>query len=249
MAFIDLETTGLDTDEARIVQLATLKLFPGGETILHSRMVNPGMPIPPGAVAIHGITDQSVAGCPRFREIAPGVAAFLAGCDLAGYNIAAYDVPLLEAEFRRAGVEFSLEGRRIVDAMRIFHTREPRNLEGAVRFYCGGRDIEDAHSAEADTLSSFEVLVGQFKRYPDLPLDLDELDRISRPPEWFDRNGKLIWRDGELCLNFGKHKERVLSEVVTADPGYLDWILGRDFSHEVKAAIQRARATVSAHRR
>ena len=166
----------------------------------------------------------------------------------AGYNIAAYDVPLLEAEFRRAGVEFSLEGRRIVDAMRIFHTREPRNLEGAVRFYCGG-DIEDAHSAEADTLSSFEVLVGQFKRYPDLPLDLDELDRISRPPEWFDRNGKLIWRDGELCLNFGKHKERVLSEVVTADPGYLDWILGRDFSHEVKAAIQRARATVSAHRR
>ena len=92
-----------------------------------------------------------------------------------------------------AGVEFSLEGRRIVDAMRIFHTREPRNLEGAVRFYCG-RDIEDAHSAEADTLSSFEVLVGQFKRYPDLPLDLDELDRISRPPEWFDRSGKLIWR-------------------------------------------------------
>ena len=166
----------------------------------------------------------------------------------AGYNIAAYDVPLLEAEFRRVGVEFSLEGRRIVDAMRIFHTREPRNLEGAVRFYCG-LDIEDAHSAEADTLSSFQVLVGQFKRYPDLPLDLDELDRISRPPEWFDRNGKLIWRDGELCLNFGKHKERVLSEVVTADPGYLDWILGRDFSHEVKAAIQRARATVSAHRR
>ena len=166
----------------------------------------------------------------------------------AGYNIAAYDVPLLEAEFRRVGVEFSLEGRRIVDAMRIFHTREPRNLEGAVRFYCG-RDIEDAHSAEADTLSSFQVLVGQFKRYPDLPLDLDELDRISRPPEWFDRNGKLIWRDEELCLNFGKHKERVLSEVVTVDPGYLDWILGRDFSHEVKAAIQRARATVSAHRR
>ena len=249
MAFIDLETTGLDTNEARIVQLATLKLTPGGKTILHSRMVNPGMPIPPGAVAIHGITDQSVAGCPRFREIAPGVAAFLAGCDLAGYNIAAYDVPLLEAEFRRVGVEFSLEGRRIVDAMRIFHTREPRNLEGAVRFYCGGRDIEDAHSAEADTLSSFEVLVGQFKRYPDLPLDLDELDRISRPPEWFDRNGKLIWRDGELCLNFGKHKERVLSEVVTADPGYLDWILGRDFSAEVKDAIQRARATVSAHRR
>ena len=241
VAFIDLETTGLDTDEARIVQLATLKLFPSGETILHSRMVNPGMPIPPGAVAIHGITDENVAGCPRFGEIAPGVAAFLAGCDLAGYNIAAYDVPLLEAEFRRAGIEFSLEGRRIVDAMRIFHTREPRNLEGAVRFYCG-LDIEDAHSAEADTLSSFQVLVGQFKRYPDLPLDLDELDRISRPPEWFDRSGKLIWQDGELCLNFGKHKEHVLSEVVESDPGYIEWMLRKDFAAEVKAAIKRTMA-------
>ena len=125
--------------------------------------------------------------------------------------------------------------------MRIFHTREPRNLEGAVRFYCG-RDIEDAHSAEADTLSSFQVLVGQFKRYPDLPLDLDELDRISRPPEWFDRSGKLIWQDGELCLNFGKHKEHVLSEVVEADPGYIEWMLRKDFAAEVKDAIKRTRA-------
>ena len=248
LVHLDLESTGTDVSEDRIVEIAALKLDSSGDTILHSKKVNPGIPIPPGAAAIHGITDDDVAGCPEFGGIASKVAAFLAGCDLAGYNIAGFDLPLLEAEFRRAGVEFSLEGRRIVDAMRIFHTREPRNLEGAVRFYCG-RDIEDAHSAEADTLSSFEVLVGQFKRYPDLPLDLDELDRTSRPPEWFDRSGKLIWQDGELCLNFGKHKERALSEVVTADPGYLDWILGRDFSHEVKAAIQRARATVSAHRR
>ena len=242
VAFIDLETTGLDTDEAHIVQLATLKLSPGGKTILHSRMVNPGMPIPPGAVAVHGITDENVAGCPRFGEIAPGVAAFLAGCDLAGYNIAAYDVPLLEAEFRRAGVEFSLEGRRIVDAMRIFHSREPRNLEGAVRFYCGGRDIKDAHSAEADTLSTLEILAEQLDRYRDLPADIDELDRISRPPAWFDRDGRLVWRDGELCFGFGKHRGRLLSEVAEEAPGYLEWILRDDFSLKVKDAITMAKA-------
>ena len=241
VTFIDLETTGIDTDEDRIVQLATLKLCPGGATILHSKMVNPGMPIPPGAVAIHGITDEDVFGCPQFGEIASKVAAFLAGCDLAGYNIVGFDLPLLEAEFRRVGVEFSLEGRRIVDVMRIFHARVPRTLEGAVRFYCE-REIEDAHSADADTLSSFEVFVGQFERYPDLPPDLDELDRISRPPEWFDRDGKLIWQDGELCLNFGKHKGSSLGDVVEADPGYLDWILRKDFSVEVKDAIQKARA-------
>ena len=241
VGFIDLETTGLDPDEDRIVQLAVLKLLPGGETILHSRIVNPGKPIPQAATAIHGITDEDVAGCPEFGKIAAKVAAFLVGCDLAGYNIAGFDVPLLEAEFRRARVAFSLEGRRIVDMMRIFHGREPRNLEGAVRFYCE-RDIEGAHSAEADTLSSFEVLVGQFKRYPDLPLDLDELDRISRPPEWFDRNGKLIWQDGELYLNFGRQKGRPLIEAIEADPGYIEWMLRSDFTREVKEAIQSARA-------
>ncbi len=241
LVHLDLESTGTDVREDRIVEIATLELFPDGKTILHSKKVNPGIPIPPDAVAIHGISDDDVVGCPKFGQIASRVAALLAGCDLAGYNIAAYDVPLLEAEFRRANVEFSIKGRRIVDVMRIFHTRVPRTLEGAVRYYCD-RDIEDAHSAEADTLSSFEVLVGQFERYPDLPPDLDELDRISRPPGWFDRDGKLAWRDGELCLNFGKHKERPLMEVIEAACGYIEWMLRSDFTREVKEAIQSARA-------
>ena len=237
----DLETTGLDTSKDRIVEIATLKLFPGGDTDLRGSRVNPGMPIPPEATEVHKITDELVAACPTFAEIAPKVAAFMDGCDLAGYNVARFDVPLLEAEFRRVGEEFSIEDRRIVDVMRIYHDREPRDLTAAVRYYCGG-NIEDAHSALADTLSTLEILAEQLDRYRDLPADIDELDRISRPPAWFDRDGRLVWRDGELCFGFGKHRGRLLSEVAEEAPGYLEWILRKDFAQEVKDAIASTKA-------
>ena len=242
LVFFDLETTGTNTSKDRIVEIATVKLAPGGSTDLRGVRVNPGVPIPPDASEVHGITDEHVADCAKFAEIAPKVAAFMEGCDLAGYNIARFDVPVLEAEFHRADIEFSLEGRRIVDMMRIYHDRERRDLEAAVGFYCR-RDIEGAHSAKDDTVSSFEVLLGQLERYPDLSPDLEELDRLARPdPSWFDRDGKLAWRDGELCINFGKHKGNALSEVVEAAPDYLDWILRKDFSQEVKDAIAQTKA-------
>ena len=168
LAVFDLETTGLNVDDARTVEIAVLRIEPPGAFASHSRRVNPGRPIPAEATAVHGITDEDVAHEPSFRDIAPRLARFLDGCDLAGFNIGGFDIPVLEAEFRRAGLVFSMEGRRIVDAQGIFHHYERRDLAAAVRFYTG-RDIEDAHSAQGDLVSTLYVLRGQ-------------LDPLRRPP-------------------------------------------------------------------
>ena len=243
LVFIDLETTGTDPLSDRIVEIGAIKLYPSGETeLLHTR-VNPGVPIPAGASAVHGITDELVAERPVFAETAPAVAEFLLDCDLAGFGVVRFDIPLLEAEFRRAGIEFSISHRWVVDALRIFHDRERRDLAAAVDFYTG-REIEAAHSAIADAMSSVEVLWGQFERYANLPTELKELDRLSgqrRPdPSWLDPDGRLVWRDGRVLMNFGRYAGRALVDVRSEDPGYLEWVLQRDFSDEVKKAILNA---------
>lgn len=245
LAFIDLETTGLSARTNHIVEIAMLRITPTGEMTAYSTRVNPGVPIPAEATAVHRITDQLVAERPRFGAIAPEVAAFLAGCDIAGFGIVRFDLPFLAEELRRADIEFTITDRAIVDAMAIFHDREPRDLAAAVRFYCG-RELEDAHAAEADTFASFDVLAAQLDRYPDLPTDVQALDRISAPDRpdssTFDREGRLVWQDGSLHISFGKYAGRSLHDVVTTDPGYADWMLGTDFSPEVKEAIARTRA-------
>ena len=205
LAFIDLETTGLSTQEDRIVQMAVLKLSPGGECTSRSTLVDPGGPIPPAATAVHGITDEQVAGQPRFAALAPQLATSLEHCDFAGFNVARFDLPLLLAEFRRAGCEFSLEGREVIDAQAIFHQRAPRTLEAALGFYCG-RELTGAHDALADVEAALKVLEGQFGYYGDLPTDLVELTAIARPG-WLDAEGVLVWREGELHLNIGRHRE------------------------------------------
>ena len=189
----DLETTGTIPRIDRIAQIGAAKVSVSGDIDLRCATVNPGVPIPPEATAVHGISDEMVAGRPSFTEIAPEVADFFADCDLAGFGIARFDIPLLQAEFRRAGIEFSMQGRRIIDALSVYHERERRDLAAAVELYCG-RPIEDAHSAGADALHSLDVLVGQFSRYPDLPTDLHELHRTSRRPNpsWFDPDGRLV---------------------------------------------------------
>ena len=238
LVFFDLETTGTFPLTDRIVQIGAIKVSPDGDTDLQCEIVNPGGPIPPEATAVHGITDEVVADRPSFTEIAPRVADFFADCDLAGFGIARFDVPLLEAEFCRAGIAFSTEGRRIVDALRLYHERERRDLAAAVDLYCG-RPIEDAHSAAADAMHSLEVLAGQFKRYPDLLADLDALDRLSlgADPSWLDREGKLVWRGDTLVLNFGKHRGRSLGDLAESDRGYLEWMLRAEFSDDVKGAV------------
>lgn len=241
LAVIDLETTGTDVETARIVQIGYLILVDGGfaehrETLL----INPGIPIPAEASAIHGITDAMVAQAPTFDELAGAILEDLAECDLAGFNIEKFDLPLLKAEFLRAGYVGFGADRRVVDAMRICHQREKRDLGWASRFYLG-RDHSDGHDALADAAVTAEILVEQVRRYG-LPQDAAGLEAAchERPPEWVDPDGKLRWQGTEAVFAFGKMAGKTLRDVVAKDRGFLEWMLGKDFSPELKTIVGEA---------
>ena len=245
LAFIDLETTGTSVSTDRVVEVAVLKLFPDGTVDLRSQRVNPGIPISPEATAVHGITDADVSERPNFRRIAASLLSFLDDCDIAGFGVARFDLRVLEAEFARAELEFSIRERAVVDALAIFFDREPRGLRAAMQFYCG-RDLDNAHNAEGDVLGSLEVLAAQLERYPDLPTEIGGLDLLSAPvrpdPSWLDPDGVLMWHSDSACLNVGKHKGVPLASVLATDPGYIDWMLGSTFSDQVKEILSDARA-------
>jgi DNA polymerase-3 subunit epsilon len=242
LAFFDLETTGTDVGRDRIVEISVLKIHPDGHEDLRTRRIDPGIPIPPEATEIHGIRDEDVAGEPRFEQVARSLADFLEDCDLGGFGIQRFDLPLLAQEFQRAGVEFDLAGRSVVDALAIFHRKEPRNLEAAVRFYCG-REHEGAHGAEADIRATYDVLRGQLDRYDDLPTRPAELHAYcGRGRErHVDLAGKLVWKRGEVAFNFGKFRGQLLRDVVASEPDYLEWLLRSDFPDEVRSIIEKAR--------
>jgi DNA polymerase-3 subunit epsilon len=241
LVVLDLETTGKRVQIDRIVEISTLKLLPDGTNQIKTRRLNPGIPIPPEATEVHGITDADVANETSFRQIARGLAAYLEGCDLCGYNIWSFDVKVLLAEFKRAEVPFSTEGRHIVDPCRIFFRREPRDLTGALRFYCG-MGHEGAHKAEADVLAALLVLDGQAERYHDLPRTIPGLHASMEYPDMVDPDGKFVRReDGAIVFAFGKkHPGERLDEVARTDPDYLGWILKDDFSDEVKLVVRQA---------
>lgn len=241
----DLETTGTDTERDRIVEIALIRVEPLGLRREFATRVNPGVPIPPEATRVHGISDADVAGAPRFAEIAAEVVALLEGADLAGFNTGRFDLPLLLREFERAGVQLDLAGRRHVDACRIFHQRERRDLTAAVAFYTG-QSHAGAHSALADARATLEVLDGQFDRYPDLPRDLNALHKISNPDEgrFIDRTRKFGWNEaGEPAIAFGRHRWRSLRELAQIDPGYLEWIArSADFANDARQIASEALA-------
>jgi len=241
LAFIDVETTGLNPYSDRIVELSILKVHPEGAEEYHSRRVNPGIPIPPDATAVHGITDEDVTDKPRFRQYAKGIRNFLEGCDIAGFNVIKFDLSFLEAEFARANIEFSRRGRYLVDSQIIYHQRDPRNLEAAYQKYCG-REMENAHSAEEDAKTAAEVLDGQLHMYQDLPRDVAGLCALCYQvgENAIDSEGKFIWSEGEAVCNFGKHKGQLLSEIAADTPDYLEWICRGDFSFEVKEIAMKA---------
>lgn len=248
LAVLDIESTGLDPKNARIVELAVLRFAPddqpdryrhcseGGQVIPFRHRLDPGVPIPPAAAAIHKITDADVTGQPTFRAIGCQLARFLEGCDLAGYNVARFDLPLLCAEFDRAGVEFSLDGRRIVDLMPLFHKLQPRDLAAAVRHYVG-REHEGAHGAFADAAGAAAVLDGMLAHHPDLPrsiADLHERTTEADTRRWFVAEG------GPLVFAKGKHRGRELEEVAHAEQGYLRWMLGLDLLPVDRLTVERA---------
>lgn len=247
LAVFDLETTGVDVEKDRIVQIAIIRVEPDGRRRTFESLVNPERPIPAEATRVHGIKDTDVADKPTFAQIRREVEEIMEGADLAGFNSIRFDAPLLQNELRWAGSKMDLGQAKQVDAMRIFHLMEPRNLEAALRFYCG-RELENAHSALADTEATLAVLDAQVGRYEDLPADVEALHRLCNPDEgrFVDRTGKFAWNEaGEAVFTFGKLKGKSLQQAVQGDGrGYLEWMLGKDFSGEVKDILRNALAGV-----
>lgn len=236
VAFIDVETTGTNPYSDRVVELSILKIHPNGKEEYKSHRVNPGVPIPAEATAVHHITDDDVAEESEFRRYANSVRDFLEGCDIAGFNVIKFDLPCLEAEFARAGVEFSRKDRYLIDSMVIFHQRERRDLEAAYRKYCGG-EMDNAHCAKEDAKAAAQVLDGQLEMYGDLPRDVAGLGGLyyAVAENYIDAEGKFVWVEDEVICNFGKkHRGHRLEDITLKDPSYLNWIIDTDFSEDVK---------------
>lgn len=241
LAVFDLEATGLNKRTDRIVSLALVRYEPPGTAEQVHYLLNPGIPIPEEATAIHGITDEDVKDAPTFSEMAEVIERHFEGADLAGYNILGYDIQMLTEEFARANRPFSLEGRRILDAQRIFFRNEPRDLGAALRYYCGA-DHENSHDALGDVLATIRVLGGQFERYPELPAEMDALNDYCDPrdPSWADRTGRLKWAKGEVVFNFGKFQGQSLRDTVVNDPNFITWLLRSDFPNDTKQIVRDA---------
>ena len=239
LAVLDLETTGTSVFTDRIVEIAILKLLPNGESMSIRHRVNPEMPIPPSSTAVHGITDADVALEPTFKRLALRIREFLKDCDLAGYNIRRFDMPLLKKEFERTGTPLNDADMHVIDVQTIFHTREPRDLTAAFRYYCD-KEHTGAHGALADVEATAEILMAQLTRYDDLPRDIPSLETMVHPrdPSWVDDDGKIVWEGDQAVLTFGKHKGKDIRELARAEPGYIDWILGGEFPESTKRVLR-----------
>ncbi|MEZ3558587.1 MAG: 3'-5' exonuclease [Duncaniella sp.] len=237
--FFDLETTGVDVTHDRIVEISMIKVLPSGEEIEKTRRVNPGIPIPAEATAVHHITEADVANEPSFRQIAKSLANEMVGCDIAGFNSNRFDIPMLDQEFQRAGVKFDFTKARFVDVQTIFHKKEQRTLVAAYRFYCG-KELDGAHSANADTRATLEVLKSQLDRYDDLPNDIEELSKFSQINRNVDFMGRLIYNDDDKeVINFGKYKGKIAEDIIRKEPSYYDWIMKSDFAQNTKDCFTR----------
>lgn len=242
--FFDLETTGTNIQTDRIVEISLVKLMPNGSFTSKTRRINPEMPIPAEASAIHHITDEDVAGEPTFRQIAASLASQLSGCDIAGFNSNRFDIPLLDQEFHRAGMDFDFSKAKFIDVQTIYHKKEPRTLVAAYRYYCG-KDLTEAHSALADTTATMEVLLAQLEKYDDLPCEVGPLSEYACNNRNVDLMGRLVFDDqGREIINFGKYKGKLAEEVLARDPGYYSWIMGGDFAQNTKNAFTRIRLRI-----
>ena len=241
IVFFDLETTGTNTVTDRIVEISYHKVSPNGREETKTIRINPEMPIPPQATAIHGISDADVANCPTFKVVAKEIIRDIEGCDLAGYNSNRFDIPLLAEELLRADVDIDLMKRKFVDVQVVFHKMEQRTLSAAYKFYCD-KDLIDAHSAEADTIATYEVLQAQLDRYPELQNDVEFLSKFTTQTNNVDFAGRIIYNEkGEEVFNFGKYKNQKVVDVFKSDIGYYGWIMSSDFSLHTKKVLTNIR--------
>ncbi len=239
LVVFDIESTGVSPRKDRIIELAAVKVMPDGSETEKCWLLNPTVPIPKETTAIHGITDEIVAACPTFADKAKEIFAFFDGCDLSGFNADRFDIPCLEEEFARVGLNFAPSARRHVDVQRIYHRMEPRDLSAAVRFYLG-RDHAGAHGAEADARATLEVLKAQLARYEALPKTTAEMDEflVPRDPLNADRTGLLRWKNGELTVNFGKKRGETLKSLLLNEPNFLKWFVKGDFDTEARMIVK-----------
>lgn len=240
--FFDLETTGTNINSDRIVEICYLKIYPNGNEESKTMRINPEMHIPESSSAVHGIYDKDVADCPRFKDVAASIARDFLGCDLGGFNSNRFDIPVLAEEFLRAGVDIDLNRRKFVDVQVIYHKLEQRTLSAAYKFYCH-KNLEDAHTAEADTRATYEVLQAQLDRYPEvLKNDISFLSEYSSFNRNVDFAGRMVYDDkGVEIFNFGKYKGMPVAEVLRKDPGYYSWILQGDFTLNTKQMLTKIR--------
>ncbi|MDO4757995.1 MAG: 3'-5' exonuclease [Rikenellaceae bacterium] len=249
IVFFDLETTGVDTSRDRIVEISLIKVMPNGDEIIRTRRINPEMPIPAEATAIHGITDEDVKNEPTFRQIAKSLYQFIQGCDFGGFNSNRFDLPLLVEEFLRAGVDVDFKRRKFIDVQNIFHKKEQRTLVAAYKFYCD-KDLTEAHSAAADTQATYEVLCSQLDRYEDLENDVDFLADYSERDKTVDYAGRIIYNDkGEEVFSFGKYRGRKVEEIFAIEPSYYNWMMEGDFPRYTKKVITEIKLRLGAQKK
>jgi len=236
LAIIDLETTGVNLGSDRIVEIAIVKIIPDGKKQIKRKLINPEIPISAASTEIHGITNEMVKDAPSFRQVANEMKQFLDHCDLAGYNSNRFDIPMLAEEFLRIGMEFEGKGRKLLDVQKIFHMMEQRTLSAAYRFYCN-KELEGAHGAEADASATWDVLVAQVVRYPQLGNNIDTiLKHIGEEPV-VDFARRFVMENGVEVFNFGKYKGRSVADVLKAEPQYYDCIMKGDFPLHTKQKL------------
>lgn len=236
LAIFDLETTGINIGSDRILEIAIIKIMPGGNVQKKRKLLNPEMPIPPAATEVHGITNEMVKDAPTFKQAANEIKQFIDGCDLAGYNSNRFDVPILMEEFLRTGIEIDLKTTKLIDVQRIFHQMEQRTLSAAYKFYCN-KNLDGAHSAEIDAGATWEVLQAQVERYPQLGNSVESILKATGEEEIVDFARRFIMENGKEVFNFGKHKGRPVADVLRQEPQYYDWMMKGDFPLHTKQKL------------
>jgi len=240
LAFIDLETTGINLATDRIVEIAIVKVLPDGKRSIKRKLLNPQMAIPKQSSDVHGITDEMVKDAPTFKEVAHELKQMLDGCDIAGYNSNRFDIPMLVEEFLRADVDFDMKGRRLLDVQNIFHKMEQRTLSAAYKFYCN-KILDGAHGAEVDATATHEILIAQLERYPDLGTSIDSVLKLIGEEPIVDFARRFIMENGVEIFNFGKYKGRAVAEVLRTEPQYYDWMMKGDFPKYTKQKLTEIR--------
>ena len=236
ICFLDLETTGINVSTDKIVEIALVKIATDGSKIVKRKLINPEMPIPKVSSDIHGITNDMVKDAPTFKQVANEVKQFIEGADLAGYNSNRFDIPMLNEEFLRAGVPVDIESRKLLDVQNVFHMMEQRTLTAAYKFYCH-KNLEDAHSAEADAVATWEILEAQLEKYPQIGDTVESIVKFTGEDQIVDFARRFVIENGVEVFNFGKHKGKPVNQVLKEEPQYYDWMMKGDFALHTKQKL------------